>query len=474
MNEHDLDLERQLRAWYRAEVDTIPMPEQLRRDVRAVPSRFARVGPRIGRTGLTLLAAAALVTLIGGAVLSGTRPAPSPAPSHLAVAPSADPFSAPPSSTIVPIDPTWRPAGTMASGRSVHTATLLPDGRILVVGGTSVDRGVLSAAEIWDPVTRSFSSAGNAISARIGHAATLLLDGRVFIVGGDADGGQTAETWDPATGTFSAAGTMTALRKGGLSATTLPDGRVLVIGAIECSYFVKTLPRCQEADRGSSEIWDPTTNAFSRGPKVHIDRDWHTATLLPDGRVLVVGGTGLASDTPESAEVWDPTSGGFAEVDEPLEYRADSHTATLMPDGRVLIVGGETMSLEDERSVGSLASAELWDPVTEAFEPAGSMAEIRSRHQAARLPDGRVLVTGGSAARFTDVIDDAYASTELWDPATRTFSAGPSMIHARRSFTLTVLEDGSVVVIGGWSRTEAAEIVTEVATAEIWGAPVIP
>ncbi len=263
--------------------------------------------------------------------------------------------------------------------RDGHTATLLPDGRVVIIGGSPWGTSIRPLAiEVWDPVTASFGPAGSLADLRWGHTATLLPDGRVLVVGGTVgDTVRSAGIWDPATGTSTPAGTLVEARAFH-TATLLPDGRVLVIGG---------------TDRASAEVWDPETESFSPAGPMNEARGFHTATLLPDGRVLVVGGGD--SGAMATAEVWDPATGSFEPAGSLALGRAQ-HTATLLPDGRVLVAGGS----------GGLAAAEVWDPATASFVPAGSMAEGRWAHTATLLPDGRVLVVGGSSS----------PSAEVWAP----------------------------------------------------------
>jgi hypothetical protein len=131
--------------------------------------------------------------------------------------------------------------------------------------------------------------------------------------------------------------------------------------------------------------------------------------MLVDGRVLIVGGDGATSPM-ASAELWDPQTASFGPAGSLAERRggqATGHSATLLPDGRVLVVGGFSAN-------GALASAELWDPQTASFGPAGSLAQARGHHTATLLPDGRVLVVGGYGGD-----DDFFASAELWEAADR-------------------------------------------------------
>ena len=502
MNERDLDLERQLRAWYRRETnDDLPTPSRLVQDVRSIPRNVGHVARhRDQRRGLTLLAAAAVLAIAGGVVLIGTgQHAVVPFPSvrttavpSLAVEPSpvvepspaVRPSALPTSLTVPSIAPAvtvsgaakWEPAGTMSTPRLVPTATLLLDGRVLVTGGMNVGSPALASAEVWDPATRTFTPTGSMHVPRVGHAAALLHDGRVLVVGGDEQRNALTdlEVWDPATGQFTIVATTPDRRRSGLTATTLADGRVLIVGGVDCPRnFVTNKPSiCRDANTQGTLLWDPASDALSSGGDLHLDRDWHEATLLADGRVLIVGGTGESADEPELAEVWDPATGSFQVVGEPIEYRDGVMSSTLLPDGQVLIVGGYTGSLtRNDAWDGPLGTAELWDPSTGVFSPAGKMHHIRVGHEAALLGDGRVLVVGGTGAATKDFVNVGLRSTELWDPTTMTFSPGPAMGEGRRGFTLTTLADGSLLAIGGSARNERGQDTKVRDTAEILGAP---
>ena len=372
-------------------------------------------------SALKFIAAGVIVALIGGFLFAS-----------LATPPVEDALPA-----AAPSGPgTFSPAGSLEMTRAAHTATLLPDGRVLVVGGFrpsdggNIEIASSPTAEIWDPATTSFGPAGRLTTPRDGHAATLLPDGGVLVIGGWGNNVTSVEAWDPETESFSPAGSLTEPR---LSATgtLLPDGRILVVGGLNPAV-----------PRNSAELWDPTS-ASSQFGGVMGDRRWaHTATLLPDGRVLVVGGMD-GSHPLASAELWDPAAGSFEPTGSLAEGR-DFHTATLLPDGRVLVVGGAFSS-------SSLrTSAELWDPATGSFSPAGSLAIGRSRHTATLLPDGRVLIVGGDW-------ENAQGSAELWDPATESFSPAASMAEGRWGHTATLLSDGRVLVVGG-SSSPSAEV----------------
>ena len=171
--------------------------------------------------------------------------------------------------------------------------------------------------------------------------------------------------------------------------------------------------------------------------------------MLPNGNVLVVGGLGRDGGTLDAAEVWDPETSSFGPAGTLAEARS-RHTATLLPDGRLLVVGG--LKGVDE----SLASAEVWDPATASFEPAGSLAEARDGHTATLLPNGNVLVVGGYSR------DGGYRSAaEVWDRATATFGPAGSLGKARGFHSATLLLDGRVLVVGGYDGEWLA-------SAEVW------
>jgi hypothetical protein len=502
MSDTDLELERRLRTAFREGREHVHAPTELRTAVLSIPASDAasRQGSRTRRRGLTLLAATMAIGAgaLGWALLGGSRPPePDPSPPAFVVDPTASATPQPsetPLATGDPADPSdgpastdgptasdgpivalpgdtdaglaagWVPAGTMAEARSLPTATLLRDGRVLVAGGFSVADGHgLATAELWDPATRTFSPAGTMSRARSGHAAALLDDGRVLIVGGDLrreDGDQLpVDVWDPAIGGFDSVGTMPALPFG-LTATSLLDGRVLIVGDDACLGASRRerfgILECI-GDSSATWLWSPD-GTWEVGPPLNEPRQWHTATRVPDGRVLIVGNPSWGMETPESAEVYDPAVNQFIRVDEPRDYVGGAQSATLLGDGRVLITGGDTADPNGPKGpawMGPLRTAEVWDPATGTFRRAGRMDHARRGHQATLLPDGRVLVVGGSGPRTSDFHDTPRASTEIWDPRTRAFEAGPALGTPRQMMALVTLPDGSVLVIGGSSDANA-------------------
>jgi hypothetical protein len=283
----------------------------------------------------------------------------------------------------------------------------------------------------------TFTATGNMTAERIEHTATLLTNGRVLIAGGwaivtSASTWASAELYDPSTGAFTATGSMTKPRTGH-TATLLPDGRVLVAGG---ESDVASNPRVYSAlssALASSELYDPSTGEFTPTGNMTTSRVWHTATLLNNGKVLIAGGFSPRGNNcciVASAELYDPSTGTFSETGSMATFRAE-HTATLLSQGEVLMHGPN-------------AIAELYDPATGTFNFTGTSAYNHldlSPGTASLLPNGKVLTTFGDSYDF-----DYHA--ELYDSATGTFIATGNMTTSRLASTSTLLPDGTVLIAG--------------------------
>lgn len=323
--------------------------------------------------------------------------------------------------------------GNLSVRRFSQSATLLPNGKVLIAGGMERNGKYDASAEIYDPRTGKFSAIGSMSTAREGHAAILLRNGKVLIAGGSPGTGTylaTAELYDPATGIFHSTGNMAGPRAHA-AAVLLNDGKVLLIGG----------DGAHEDERlSSAELYDPATGRFTATGSMHVPRNMHTAVLLKDGRVLVVGGSSAgsypSSHIEASAEIYDPATGRFSMTG---SMNAPRHklAAALLPDGKVLVVGGS-----DNRDWrGQYASAELYDPATGRFSNDGEMSFRRFKliQTAVRLPDGRVLIAGGAER------------PEIYDPATKSFRPVNGTVGEGRYFsTATLLNDGRVLIAGGY------------------------
>ena len=322
-------------------------------------------------------------------------------------------------------------AGTMTDARQDHDALLLPEGRVMAVGGLgkgSVGWGSprLETVTIYDPASQTFTPTGSMIKGRQYPRAHLLEDGRVYVAGGreQLKYYKTTELWDPATGEWTE-GPRMATDRFQHASLTLRDGRILLTGGQN-----KLFALVPEA-----EVFDPVTGELSPAGSMSLGRSAHSATMLQDGRVLVAGGgkggEGTQEETFDTADIYDPETGEWSAAGTMSAGHAD-HTATLLNDGRVLIAGGR----------GKVDAVDIFDPATGSWTAGTSFAEWRAQHTATLLADGRVLVTGG-VGRGT--------STELYDPGTGTWTRGPDMAEPRYAHTATVLNDGTIFLLGGQS-----------------------
>jgi hypothetical protein len=335
------------------------------------------------------------------------------------------------------------PTGSMHVPRAVHTATLLPDGRVLVAGGMQKNGVFEASAELYDPASGRFETLPNLASRRVGQSATLLSNGEVLIAGGSAgrrfEGGRrigevvaTAELFDPVTRRFRSAGSMSAPRAHH-AAVRLADGRVLLAGGYDDGSNAL----------GSAEIYDTASGVFRPTGSLRAARVPDVAVLLKDGRVLIPGGSGASGGVLASAEVYDPKSGHFAPAGDMIAARY-KHGGVLLASGRVLVVGGS--DARDWR--GQKTEAEIYDPAANLFAQAASMALRRFKlgSAIAALQDGRVLVAGGAAA------------PELYDPAKGEFLAVSGGYGQPRYYaTATLLADGRVLITGGYGTGTASE-----------------
>jgi N-acetylneuraminic acid mutarotase len=336
-------------------------------------------------TGVTL--GSATITAAGGSVttnLSATIVAPS---WHLA-APA-------------PFDPLLGPG-----------ATLLLNGKVLVAGG-NIGASLPAPAELYDPISDSWSPPVTfASTALVDHSVTLLSDGRVLVAGGDDDRNYnasvaSAELYDPAANVWSTATSLSNARESH-TATLLSNGKVLVAGGLLVTTDGFQTSRVEVA---SAELYDPVANTWSPAGNLLTPRDGHTATLLPNGKVLVAGGevliAGGASTVTGSAELYDPVANTWSAAGDLVTPRA-GHTATLLPNGKVLVAGGF------QNYPTSLVSAELYDSVANTWSAANPLLTARGFHTATLLPNGKVLVVGGDSLGSSAELYDGVAN--IWSP----------------------------------------------------------
>jgi len=303
-------------------------------------------------------------------------------------------------STVVPAhgsSGTWTRTGSLNVARGEETATLLPNGQVLVVGGSANlaywPPAALASAELYNPSTGTWTTTASLKTGRYSHMAVLLPNGKVLVVGGEITSGAytpSAELYDPSTGKWTTTGSLIVTRYG-FEATSLQNGKVLVAGGNAATGGLLA----------EAELYAPSGKRTTTG-SLNDARALNTLTLLSNGQVLVAGGNdangfhGYAS----IEELYDPSTGKWTFTGS-MKISRLYHTATLLANGEVLVAGGRTYA------PGPLAEAELYNPSTGAWTTTGSMNTARAGHTGTLLQNGQVLVAGG---------DSTGTSAELYTP----------------------------------------------------------
>ena len=343
--------------------------------------------------------------------------------------------------------------GNLNTARSNHVAVQLPNNLVLVTGGSN-GTTALKSSELYDPIRNKWTATSDMGTARTGHTAVLLASGKVLVAGG-FDGKatlNTAEIYDPSSGAWAPTiGTMN-FTHNYHTATVLADGKVLIAGGV--------LGPATNVDATATEIYDPTLGTFSAGPNLPSARQGHTSTVLTNGKVLFVGSSigsstkaHILSYTSPATFVWQDLATP-AVVTGSLTNGRWNHSATLLPNGKVLVAGGFGTNPN---------SAELYDPATNAWTSAGSLANGRSMHTSTLLRNGKVLIIGGFDGVNVLSSIEQYDPT-VADP-TKGWSTYAKILNTPRAMhTSTLLSNDKVLVSGTYLQGSG----TVSSSSELW------
>jgi hypothetical protein len=348
----------------------------------------------------------------------------------------------------------WSSTGSLAAARDLHTATLLPNGDVLVAGGRNGGPSV--KAELYHPSTGTWTRTGSMTTARYWHRATLLRNGKVLVVGTNQWPSssyeaftatvRSAELYDPITGRWSPTGSMVdALYFRTL--TLLPNGKVLAAGG--------STVEGQESNH--AELYNPATGAWTPTAPMAQARHGATANGLANGKVLVAGGYDNPGPLLASAELYDPTRGTWAPTGAMKAPRTDGIGVTLT-NGKVLVFGGGALGPNGKQSTTQPPA--LYDPASGSWSSTGPAVHHRIFTTGTLLRNGQVLAAGGNPDGKTD----KTATAEIYNPVTNRWTATTPMALARRGHTAILLPTGKVLIASGQGaggvRTKTAELFT--------------
>jgi len=352
----------------------------------------------------------------------------------------------------------WANTGNIPTALEYNIQVRLSNGNVLIAGGWDGGINYYAAAQLYNPSSGTWSTTGSMASARSQFAAVVLPSGKVLVEGGTGAGSaisNSAELYDPVQKTWSYAGHM-AVARYAHTATLLPDGKVMVTGGCVASG-------CSSVT-GVTEIWDPSTPTTWTQTHYPLNtaRAFQTATLLRNGKVLVVGGCYLSycANGLSSSEIFTPNNSNLSNstwTNGPSSsVQRYGHSATLLANGKVLVAGGTTSHV-------TYAQADLYDPTVTpngAFTATGSLSAPKGRyaHTATALPkstafpQGIVLLAGGEYIQFIGrgaYVPYTLNTAEIYDVQSGTFSSTGNLNVAHASHTATLLASNDVLVVGG-------------------------
>lgn len=333
---------------------------------------------------------------------------------------------------------TWAVVASVHTPRDGHTATLLPNGNVVVAGGENNNQA-LASSEVYSYTTGGWTVAGNLNVARSNASALLLPSGMVLVAGGCVSnclGATTAsaELYNSVAGSWSSTGAMATARTY-FGMVLLSSGKVLAAGG--CTGLNSN--GCSGVS-AKAEIYDPSTGKWSATGSMIAARGSFSLTVLPSGQVLAAGGINGANNPVGSAELYNPSTGKWTATGKMITAR-DEHTATLLATGNVIVAGGENAA------GGTTNKTELYNPSTGAWTASGNVNVSRLEHTATLLPNGNVLISGGNKVTATGTI--VLSSAELYNPSTGLWTKTGSLHSARVGHSATLLVSGTVMDVSG-------------------------
>jgi hypothetical protein len=313
----------------------------------------------------------------------------------------------------------------MSFPRSGHTATLLPDGKVLITGGMEKNKVFFNSSEIFNPETKKFTATGNMIEKRVGHSAVLLKNGKVLIAGGFGENGilSSSEIYNPQNGSFEKTGSMN-FGRGDFTLTLLMNGDVLITGGEGADNALK-----------SAEVYNPGTGIFTLTDNMNFARTMHTATLLNNGNVLITGG-GTYQNPSSSAEIYNTDSKAFT-LSGSMENPTYKHAAVKLIDGDVIVFGGSGGG--DWKA--NYKSSETFNQQLDKFIFSGNMQKERFKitNSVVLLQSGNILIVGGDKL------------SEIYNVKEKSFSTVDGEMDTARFYsTSTLLNNGCVLITGGY------------------------
>lgn len=320
------------------------------------------------------------------------------------------------------VEGSWEPTGSLKVARLQPTSTLLGDGRVLVAGGRNVAlNDALESAELYSPLTETFTLTGSMTDGRWSHTATRLANGKILVAGGFTDPATSAnaqpvlasaELYDPATGTWTPTGAMNT-RRALHVAQLLPDGRVLVAGGRTCNAAPPVA--CNSTfTTNTAEIYDPAAGSWTPATSMNNNRTTTSAVLLTNGTVLVPAGFPGGQNT---AETYNPATNTWTLTGN-LNLNRARQGAMLLPDGTALVAGG---------AIGGTPplTSETYNPATNTWTYAGNLAQPRFNYFFTELPNGKVLIAGGAGPGA-----NPSTAAEVYDPVSRTWASAGTLPDA--------------------------------------------